>query len=129
MRIESYCLSSKLDSAEAALAVPAVETLPGLDTQLPGLDVHSPRPRYASSLGPDERITNRILNSCRDFILGLKNVCKFTVPAISPDVAASFGFDELACDPQPVAASTHTAFQHVAYPQFAITCRGLREDK
>src|SRR6478736_7254129 len=99
--------------------MPAVETLPSLYAELPRLEIGLSRTRDSSRLRSNQRITNRILNPCGNFILGLKNISKAAIPAVSPNVTACCGFDELARETEPVARSAHTSFQHVAHSQLS----------
>src|SRR4051794_14482534 len=60
-----------------------------------------------------------------DFILHLKQVCKVTVEALGPQMAASLSVYQLYAHSNPVLGATHAALQYVAHVQLAPNLRGV----
>ena len=69
-------------------------------------------------LGLNQLSIQRVGKSRHDFVLHIEQIGDRLVEAVGPKVIAGFSVDQLHTHPEPIAATLHRAFEHIANVQF-----------
>src|SRR3954454_1527933 len=85
----------------------------------PGIETVRRLAHRALPFGIGYRRCDRNSYRLGDLVLHRENVSEIAVIALSPDMLAGFGLDQLRGDADAVAGFAQAAFEHVAHTQFA----------
>src|SRR5215469_11892093 len=85
----------------------------------PGVEASRLLPHGALLLGIGDSRSNSNRHRLADFVLHHEDVGEIAVVALSPDMLAGLGLDQLAGDANAIAGFPQAAFEHIAHAQIA----------